>query len=265
MKTSNHKEIDAMLREQNFGEDAERPDMAYLYAGSLSMIEKSTVVVSDLKVGTSRIFHGKFSEILGLKKEEIENSIWEKEILNLMTDEQRDKKYISELRFFNFLRHLPSAKRENYYLASHLKMRDKVGNIVDVLHRMYYIYEKPSDPAKYSGGKKNPDTEKVSDTVRLGICIYEPLVFLLPSESVAIDSLSGKWIELSSKNDGDILSVREKQVLSLIEKGLTSQNIATQLCISKHTVSRHRQEILAKLQVKNSTEACLRAKQLQII
>ncbi len=247
MKTDNHKEIDAMLRDQDFDEDADNQGVAYRYAEALAMIEQGTVVVSDLKAGTSRIFHGCFSEILGLKKHPTENSIWEKEILALMTEEQREKKYIAEMRFFNFLRHVPPAKRERYHLASQLKMRDAAGKPIDVLHRMYYRYETSSD------------------TVRLGICIYQPLVVALPSESVAIDSLSGKWIELSPKTDGDILSVREKQVLSLIERGLTSQAIATQLCISKNTVSRHRQEILSKLQVRNSTEACIRAKHLHLI
>lgn len=248
MDRSNHKRIDSLLRGQVFGGDTDNPDIIYRYAECLSFIEKCTVVVSDLKAGTSRIFHGRFSDILGIKRrEENENSIWEKEILSLMSAEQMEKKYLSELRYFNFLRHIPRGKRGNYHLESHLKMKDNTGKILDILHRMYYSYEKDSD------------------TVRFGICIYELMVFELPSDSVAIDSLSGKWIEITSKTDGDILSVREKQVLSLVEKGFTSQEIATQLYISKNTVSRHRQEILSKMQVKNSTEACLRAKQLHIL
>ena len=72
-------------------------------------------------------------------------------------------------------------------------------------------------------------------------------------------------MELSSASDKSILSKREKQVLSLIETGVTSQEIADRLCISKHTVSRHRQEILAKLQAKNSTAAIRIAKQLNLL
>lgn len=126
-------------------------------------------------------------------------------------------------------------------------MADKSGNMVDVLHRMHYWYE------------------NMSDSIRFGICIYGPLVFSLPAKSIAVNSLTGKWEALTSSNDNNILSPREKQVLALIEQGYTSMNIAGELSISKNTVSRHRQEILAKLQVKNSTEACRRAKQLGII
>ncbi len=42
-------------------------------------------------------------------------------------------------------------------------------------------------------------------------------------------------------------------------------NSAEQLSISKNTVSRHRQDILAKLQVRNYVEACRVAKALAII
>lgn len=247
MKTSNHREIDSLLRRQNFKDETSRTDDAYRYAEYISAIEKCTVVVSDLKAGTSRIFHGQFSDTLGLRRNEIENSIWESEILDRLIEDERDKKFISELRFFNFLRHIPRGKRSDYHLASQLKMKDEAGNVHDVLHRMYYCHESNSD------------------TVRYGICIYELSIFGLPSANVAIDSVSGKWVELSPKSDSKILSAREKQVLSLIEKGMTSMDIADRLCISKNTVSRHRQEILAKLQVKNSTEACLRAKQLHLI
>lgn len=46
---------------------------------------------------------------------------------------------------------------------------------------------------------------------------------------------------------------------------LTSKEIAETLSISINTVSRQRQEILGKLQVKNSIEACRIAKDLKLI
>lgn len=247
METIKQREIDTLLRRQNFDGESARADLVYHYAESLSVIENCTVVVSDLKAGTSRIFHGKFSDILGIRRKETENSIWETDIINRLPEEEKEKKFLAELRFFNFIRRTSRGKRENYHLASHLKMKDTYGKVHDVLHRMYYVYESKAD------------------AIRFGICIYELPVFDMPAESVVIDSESGKWMELSAKSDCEFLSAREKQVLSLIEKGLTSKEIAAQLYISKNTVSRHRQEILAKLQVKNSTEACLRARRLKII
>lgn len=72
-------------------------------------------------------------------------------------------------------------------------------------------------------------------------------------------------MELGGQEDAQILSDREKQILRLIDKGLMSKEIASQLSISVHTVSRHRQEILGKLQVKSSIEACRVAKELGIL
>lgn len=245
---NSYKEIDDLLRMQTFSENDNNSELVYRYAESIAMIEKSIVVVSDLLKGTSEIFHGRFSDILGLKGHQTENSIWEKEILSLMSPEELNEKYLAELRFYNYIRHIPRRKnRENYYLATCLRMHSKSGSSVDVLHRMYYWYEKDTD------------------VIRYGVCIYSPLIFTLPSKSVAIDSLTGKWVELSAKSDATILSAREKQVLTLIEKGFTSQAIADQLYISKNTVSRYRQVILSKLQANNSTEACRRAKQVGII
>ena len=71
--------------------------------------------------------------------------------------------------------------------------------------------------------------------------------------------------ELESNQDSGILSEREKQILRLIDQGMMSRDIAETLCISIHTVSRHRQEILGKLQVRNSIEACRIARDLKII
>ena len=72
-------------------------------------------------------------------------------------------------------------------------------------------------------------------------------------------------MELDKENNTKILSARETQVLKLIDKGLTSKDIAETLSISRNTVSRHRQEILGKLQVRNSIEACRIAKDLKLI
>ena len=80
-----------------------------------------------------------------------------------------------------------------------------------------------------------------------------------------VDSADGHKIELEKQSSDNILSDREKQVLGFIDKGLTSKDIAEMLCISINTVSRHRQDILGKLQVRNSIEACRIAKDLRLI
>lgn len=244
--SSTRKDIDKLLRGQEFnsGQDAEAP--AYAYGQCLAEVEGCVVVVSDLKSNSSRIFPGGFAQRLGIDGYFREDSIWESIILDKLSESEQEEKYKAELRFFNFLRRVPVLQRKAFYLVTQLRFAGREGP-VDVVHRMYYRYE--------SG----------ADAVRYAICVYGPLTQPLQSKSMAVNMLTGEQIALTSDADRQILSKRELQILSLVETGMTSRAIAGSLCISKHTVSRHRQAILANLQVSNSAEAILRARQLGLL
>lgn len=244
---SNLPKLDRLLKDQSAGTVASDPDGLLNYAETIARIENITVVVSDLRHGTSRIFPGRFGDVLGISSYGAENSIWEKAILDLITEKEREEKYLAELRFFNFLRHVPRHTRPDYCLASKLRMKAATGDTIDVIHRMYYIY------AGDSG------------TITHALCLYGRNIFDLPRKSIVINTITGISEELTPSDDASILSRREKQVLKLIDAGKRSSEIAEILSISKNTVSRHRQEILAKLQVKNSVEACRIAKSMKII
>lgn len=244
---SNKAKIDNLLRNQP--EASVTIDLQKLlrYAESVAEIENVVAVVSDIRNDTSKIYSGRFGAVLGIKDYCHEDSIWEKPILDLMTETEREEKFLAELRFFSFLRHIPRNKRANYYLASKLRVNTPPGESIDILHRMYYIY---SDD---------------SDTVCYALCLYGCRTFDFTGKSIIINTLTGTTEELTSEKDASILSKRERQILKLIDSGKTSAQIADMLSISKNTVSRHRQDILAKLQVENSMEACKIAKAIGIL
>jgi DNA-binding CsgD family transcriptional regulator len=50
------------------------------------------------------------------------------------------------------------------------------------------------------------------------------------------------------------LTVREREIMQLISKGLSTKEIAGKLFISFHTVESHRKNLLAKFNAKNSVE-----------
>jgi len=52
----------------------------------------------------------------------------------------------------------------------------------------------------------------------------------------------------------DILTEREREVLTLIAQGLSNQEIAEKLVISVKTVNRHRENIMTKLDLHNRVE-----------
>lgn len=59
---------------------------------------------------------------------------------------------------------------------------------------------------------------------------------------------------LQERNKGELISPREKEVVTLIAEGMTTKEIAEKLFLSKHTIESHRQNILLKLDIKNSAE-----------
>lgn len=61
------------------------------------------------------------------------------------------------------------------------------------------------------------------------------------------------------------LSCREEDVIRLMGRGLSNQEIAESLCISPHTVRAHATKIYAKLGVNNRARAIHKARQLSIL
>ena len=244
---SNRKKLDQLLRPEEGSNDMATLRRLLDYAETMARIENSIVVISDMSDGKSHIAAGEFARSLGLHGYRLENSIWEKRILALMSPEEQEQKYINELRFFHFVKHLPKERKSQFHLMSSLRFRFADGTVRDVLHRMHYIYDESNSNVRYA------------------LCIYSPLLLDFKSRSLIVDSATGITEEISSSNSEKILSKRERQVLSLIDNGMKSAEIANILNISIHTVSRHRQEIISKLQVKNTHEACRLAKSMGLI
>lgn len=227
----------------------ERLDRYKQIAGNYAQMENAIAVLSDWRTNTSYIYYGKFSQMLdtNLKEDEKVYSIWEEKIFSFIHLDDLMERHLQELRFFYFIKHLPPHKYTDYYMAGKLRMKSKTGNYIPVLHRIFYI----PGPSRRS--------------LWLALCLYTPVVIGMSVKYMIVDSVTGNITELTKQNDSKILSEREKQILRLIDKGLMSKEIAQILSISINTVSRHRQEILSKLQVKNSIEACRIAKELELI
>ncbi|MDE5675891.1 MAG: helix-turn-helix transcriptional regulator [Muribaculaceae bacterium] len=243
----NRKALDKLLRtESRSGECVPLSDIL-AHVRFLARIENVLAVVSDMADGKSHIITGGFARNLDIGDYRQENSIWENRILSLMSADEQDEKYIAELRFYHYLRHLPKSKKSDYYLISRLRFRFVDGDIHDVLHRMYYVFDESGENVRYA------------------ICIYSPLPFDFKGKSFVANSITGLTEELTALGNGTILSCRQCQVLKMIDIGMKSAEIAAKLNISIHTVSRHRQEIICKLQVKNTHEACRIAKSMGIL
>ena len=72
--------------------------------------------------------------------------------------------------------------------------------------------------------------------------------FLYPD---AVSTLVRERLEGGKPAEHDVLTLRETQVVKLIAEGHTSREIAVKLVISEHTVERHRERILDKLELRD--------------
>ncbi len=61
------------------------------------------------------------------------------------------------------------------------------------------------------------------------------------------------------------ISKREKEVLQLVAQGLTTKEIADKLIVSKRTIETHRSNILKKLNVQNTAELITKANQMGLL
>lgn len=248
--------LNEKLLKQPFGEELNKPAnlaqyqyMAFMY----SQIENSLAVLSDMEANKSYIYNGRVAKELGFDDnahaKEI-NSIWEEDIFNKIHPDDLVEKHLLELQFFNLLKNLPVTERSDYQVKSKIRMRNKDDNYSTVEHRMFYV-------CSSSNG-----------SLWLALCLYN----LFDDEAIAgtttgviLNSATGVTLKPDQKEYGKILSVREKEILKLIRKGKMSKELADLLSISVNTVNRHRQNILEKLRVSNSLEACRIAERMNLI
>jgi DNA-binding CsgD family transcriptional regulator len=62
----------------------------------------------------------------------------------------------------------------------------------------------------------------------------------------------------------DYVTLREKEVLELLARGLSTKEIASSLGISFHTVESHRKNLRTKFAAKNSSEVLMKFFKLSV-
>jgi two-component system response regulator NreC len=96
---------------------------------------------------------------------------------------------------------------------------------------------------------KSAGKEELSAAIRAvakGEKFFSPRVSEIMAESYVRRKERGETL---SKGEMIPLTRREKEILRLVVKGLTNQQIADQLCISPRTVDTHRTNIMQKLDI----------------
>ncbi len=211
-------------------------------------LENGIAVLSDLQYNRSYVFAGKLADELNIFQEkdiqEIE-SIWEEELFAKLDAEDVLQKHLLELQFFQFIKTIPFEQHKDYCVVSRLRIAD---NQKAILHKMFYF------------------TNANNKNVELALCLYHfDFLNSLLHHGMIINTANGSVIHQTEAGNSAFLSMREKEILKMIQAGKRSKEIAELLFISINTVNRHRQNILEKMRVGNTTEACTMATKLRWI
>lgn len=213
-------------------------------------LENGIAILSDLQFNKSYVYSGKLADELNIFQDknvlEIE-SIWEEELFAKLDSEDVIQKHLLELQFFQFIKAIPFEQHKNYCVVSRLRVADDPIQKA-LLHKMFYF------------------TNSNDKNVELALCLYH-FDFLNSSlhQGMIINTANGSIIHQTEAGNSAFLSIREKEILKMIQSGKRSKEIAEILFISINTVNRHRQNILEKMRVGNTTEACTMAAKLKWI
>lgn len=227
----------------------EQFELAKIAALQQSRSENAISVVSNIHDNSSFIVYGRLGHALGISMEkegEEVPSIWEDRLLERIHPDDIVEKLALELQFLTFVKSLPADERQDYYLQHVLRMKNADDDYTYLLHRIYYL--------QYDD----------SGNVMLALCLYTMLTEAQTTIGI-INTLTGRAAKDTTSEISSILSDREAEVLRLIGKGKASKEIADRLNISPHTVNGHRQNIIRKMHVSNSTEAYNVAQRLGMI
>lgn len=213
-------------------------------------LENGIAVLSDLQNNRSYVYSGKLADALDIFQEESKHeieSIWEEELFAKLNTEDVLQKHLLELQFFQFIKTIPFEEHKDYCVVSRLRIADNL-NQKALLHKMFYF------------------TNANDKNVELALCLYH-FDFLNSSlhHGMIINTANSSVIHQTEDGNSAFLSVREKEILKMIQDGKRSKEIAELLFISINTVNRHRQNILEKMRVSNTTEACTLASKLNWI
>jgi len=149
-----------------------------------------------------------------------------------------------ETRTAGFLSALPTDKLMKYKVRYDFRMRKKNGEYIRVLHQVAVI--------------EHDEDGRLIRTLGTHTDVTHLKPAGLPVMSYIGMDGEPSYLDIDVKNDfiesEQLLTRREKQVLTLLIEGKLSKEISELLFISKHTVDMHRKNMLKKTELTNTGE-----------
>lgn len=224
-------------------------------ASVIAEVSDSCTVLTDAASDRCYIYAGHLGELLGLTDgarmyAEMSSSD-EDEIYNRLHPEDLVEKRMLEYEFLTFVDSLPSDRKLFCKATCRIRVRDR--------HDRYIILDNSTQIIRLAS----------NGNFWLILCCYNLSPDREEHHGIApriIDNSTGHITELSfDARRRRLLTDREKQILCLIRDGKLSKQISDILGISVHTVNRHRQNILEKLDVATSAQAVTAAIAMRLL
>lgn len=212
-------------------------------------------VVTDASCDRCYIYSGYFGALMGYAEGaassfEMDSSDEDAVYERIHPEDLVDKRLL-EYEFFKSMDAMSPEGKTGFIAKCRFRMRDKDG--------LYRMVDNTTQLIRLSPRGK----------IWLIMCTYCLSANQSESEGISPSIVNMRTGEIEALSFGikrdEILSAREKEVLTLIKNGYPSKQIAAILGISVHTVSRHRQNIIEKLSVGNSIEAVTAATLMRLL
>lgn len=240
------RKLGQMLLNQNFQSvdpDKETLNMYRDIIRSYSLLENKIVLLSDYLEDKCYMYSGSYGVNFGLQAGETRiTSIFEQQVFKIVHPQDLLERQALEIGFIHLQKQIQPSERSNYTSHCNLRMKGINGKYLIVSHTMQYI-------RSFENG-----------SIWLAMCTYSPSTDIIPSNGIngrILNSFTGEVTPIRGiKNvHNNILTRRETQILKHLGKGCTSKEISLELNLSTNTIYRHRQNIIEKLNVHNSSEA----------
>lgn len=222
------------------------------YVEILSQVNNSYVLVIELDVGYRFISanHNTFYDYLS--DFESKNLKEKKQILDSSIHPD-DQLFVTSLRRkgFEYIFNLPFEERKDYKHVMECRVLGRNGEYVRSIFQCQIIEITESNDHVLILSISDISQDQNPD---------EPVRFRL------INFKTNKVIEFPTFEETNIpLTKRELEILKLVNEGMISKEISDKLSISIHTVNRHRQNIMEKMNVDNLLEAINYSRKLGLI
>jgi DNA-binding CsgD family transcriptional regulator len=210
-------------------------------AANLARVENRSLSLYDINRGLFILKVDNHMELLGFSQEERRKEITAEGYHAMIHPDDLPFMYDSEIKFHDFLR-CRGQRITDYKLVYDYRVRAKSGSYIRFLHQMS-VFECDRFGNSWI-------MLVVSDILERFAQDDAPRRFVIESVTGAV-CLFNEEIDCG----GELVSPREREVLTLIAQGLDSKAVADRLCISLHTVNNHRQNILRKTRTRHIGQA----------